>query len=1047
MMRTRNLFRPMARLLTMLCLGTLLMAGEPVVGSLVEMPVESTEASAAPIQMDQAKTRPKPDPDTPKNKKSSTSKPTTKSNNSSSSRSSTKSTAKPVEKPVSKPISKPKSKPASKPVVRPTTNTRTAPKSTTSTSTRKSRVTRDSSPKRTTTPSIARPKPEPVREDTSPSVRERQPDPPPSRPRQPREPIVEDPDTGYQRDVNPDDNEVPDIYFRTGTDNGRRHPLDDLYDLRDYDCTLVVNSDPQGADAYLDDLYLGRTPLTRTGLDAGTATLRLELEGYRTIERFVSLTRGRPNRVSFVLEPVSGTYGILGVNSDPQGANLYVNGELKGTTPYAELLVRPGLVRLTLSKKGHLDVERDIEIEAGQRKSIEVYLPLADRPTIPATLRVTSNPPDAEIYLNGTLLGKSPLTRVGIDPGKAVVFARKEGYANARQSLPLGSGEDRSINFDLTPLTGSLHIRTNPTNAAVYVDERKVGSSGGSGVTVDNVAIGTHMVTAKKAGHLNAVAQVTVSVGETNELTLTLPEVADEPYDPALYGQLYVDTFPDGLEIFLNYTSTGRYSPALFTGLQPGRYLVSTYLDGYGWDEKYVLVRAASRASVTLTLSMRPYTGGVAFPHNGYRDPLNPHGGYGVYGGYGAYDPSYPRGRVGSSDPWNEVDRYLVDWDHSFDEGGAEVISDVLVLDDGSLMMVGYRDEMGARDGLLLKVDPFGEKEWSRTYDARGFDAFTAIAPTEDFGFILAGATSPDTLSEADGWLLLCDREGEVIWSRTYGGSRWDGASAVIQGEDKSFYFAGETWSEGSGLSDGWLVKTAPDGFVQWSKRFGGKGEDRFAAMALDEEGNIILVGSSRDVYTERSDGWLIRTSPSGKKRSSETFGGNFDDGFSSLALTNDGGLVMAGYTDSEGMLERNAWLVRLNSKGVESWSRTFGGYDAGIAWDVKVQRYGYILCGTTKPPEDSFNQTEHAWIIRTDFRGEATWYRDFSDTGSTSLRSIGMLTRGEFVAVGDIERPNQPSDAWAMMLTPEEPPPSEDDVLVTPTGLMLRLVGHMIFR
>ncbi|MCB2200749.1 PEGA domain-containing protein [bacterium] len=875
-------------------------------------------------------------------------------------------------------------------------------------------------------------------------MRERQPDPPPREPRQPRDPIVEDPDSDYQPPSDRE-NDVPDIYFRTGYDEDRRRPLGDVYDYYEYDCTLVVSSDPPGADVFLDNLYLGQTPLTRTGMQAGAAMLRLELEGYRTIERYISLRRKQTNRVSFTLEPLPGTFASLDVNSDPQGATLLVNGEVRGTTPYAELLVPPGLVHLELRKKGHLTVERDIEVEEGQHKAVEVYLPLANVPTSPATIHVTSDPPDAEIYLNGTRLGRTPLTHEGIQPGKAVIFARKEGYANARQSLPLGSGEDRDISFTLNPLVGNLHVQTDPIGAVVYVDGVKLGQAGNGGVTRNDIAIGAHIVRAVKHGYLDAEELVMVSAGETSRVSLTLPSTDDIPYDPADYGQLSVETFPSGVEIFLNYAPTGKLSPALFTGLTPGRYLVSVSLDGYGWDEQYVMVRANTRARVNLTLDMRPYTA-TRWQHPRHT-PLNPVGPYGGYGVYGAYDPSYPRGRVGSNDPWNEVDRYLVDWDHSYDEGGAEEIADVLVLKDGSLLMAGYRDEAGARDGLLMKVDPFGEKEWSLTYDARGFDAFTSIAATEDFGFIVAGVTSPDSANEADGWLLLCDNDGTEIWSRTYGGSRWDGASAVIQAEDKGFYFAGETWSEGLGFSDGWLVKTAPDGFVQWSRRYGGRGEDRFTDIALDSKGDIYLVGSRRDPLTERSDGWLVRAAPTGRERSSRTFGGNFDDGFSSLALTQDGGLVMAGYTDSEGMLERNAWMVRLNGKGIESWSRTFGGYDAGIARDIKVQRYGYILCGTTKPMDETFDPKEHAWVIRTDFRGEATWYRDFSDTGATSLHAIGVLNRGEFAIVGDLQRVNQPSDAWAMMLTPEEPPPSEDDVLVTPTGLMLRLVDYLIFR
>jgi hypothetical protein len=89
------------------------------------------------------------------------------------------------------------------------------------------------------------------------------------------------------------------------------------------------------------------------------------------------------------------------------------------------------------------------------------------------------------------------------------------------------------------------------------------------------------------------------------------------------------------------------------------------------------------------------------------------------------------------------------------------------------------------------------------------------------------------------------------------------------------------------------------------------------------------------------------RTAP--EEEWNETFGGTNHDSASSVQQTADGGYILVGLTISYGAGGGDAWLVKTDSIGSETWNRTFG--DANFDTVYSVQQTtdgGYILVGYT---------------------------------------------------------------------------------------------------
>jgi PKD repeat protein len=75
--------------------------------------------------------------------------------------------------------------------------------------------------------------------------------------------------------------------------------------------TLSVGTSPAGAQVFVNDVLLGRSPATIPGLMAGSYNLRLEKSGYRNKTDRVDIGEGKTTEYSTALDAESGGMGIL----------------------------------------------------------------------------------------------------------------------------------------------------------------------------------------------------------------------------------------------------------------------------------------------------------------------------------------------------------------------------------------------------------------------------------------------------------------------------------------------------------------------------------------------------------------------------------------------------------------------------------------------------------------------------------------------------------------------------------------------------------------
>lgn len=268
----------------------------------------------------------------------------------------------------------------------------------------------------------------------------------------------------------------------------------------------------------------------------------------------------------------------------------------------------------------------------------------------------------------------------------------------------------------------------------------------------------------------------------------------------------------------------------------------------------------------------------------------------------------------------------------------------------------------GKKDLLLVKTDGEGYEKWKKTFGGPEDDWGVALLETMD-GFIVAGVTASSGSGGSDGWIVKVDPDGNLLWEVAIGGSKNDGFTSIIETEG-GYLLAGTTESYGSGGEDLWLVKTDALGDRIWDKTFG-KGGDERGNYVLEAEASLYIVGVSQSGPSSGRDLFVVKTDGEGEKIWDKTYGGSGDDGGSSALAAKDGGIIVVGYSGSQGTGQLDLWLLKIGAGGDKVWEKTFGGAGFGLGRSIVSTKDGGLAIVGWRESQGSGGQD--LWLLKTE--------------------------------------------------------------------------------
>ena len=271
---------------------------------------------------------------------------------------------------------------------------------------------------------------------------------------------------------------------------------------------VTITSDPSGSAVVVDGSRIGVTPLT-TPLPAGTHQLQVGDETPRTITVDAGVSSSMHVVLARAATPVS--TGSAQITTDPPGAAITVDGVPRGVSPVQVRDLTPGTHAVTLARAGRL-LRRSITVEAGATASLAVPM----EGTGPGWLTVTS-PVPAQVYADGTLIGRSDTNRLPLTPGRHQLVLVNDALS-FRQERIVEVTSGRTVSVQLEPVNGTLNINAQPW-ATVWVDGTAIGETP---IGNYSLPIGSHEVVLRHPELGERRETVMVGVGSPTRLGVDL---------------------------------------------------------------------------------------------------------------------------------------------------------------------------------------------------------------------------------------------------------------------------------------------------------------------------------------------------------------------------------------------------------------------------------------------------------------------------------------------------------------------------------------------
>jgi putative intracellular protease/amidase len=350
-------------------------------------------------------------------------------------------------------------------------------------------------------------------------------------------------------------------------------------------------------------------------------------------------------------------------------------------------------------------------------------------------------------------------------------------------------------------------------------------------------------------------------------------------------------------------------------------------------------------------------------------------------------------------------------WTKTYGGSGADGGRAICQSSDGGYLLVGYTFAPGSKDAdmLVIKTDADGDIIWSKRFGGIGSEYGNACLDVGD-GYMVLGYTTSFGQGSKDVFLVRLDNDGNEIWSKTYGGVSWDVGTAICEAGEQHYYVGGFTQSFGWGEEDIYLIKIDAQGNEIWTRTFGGYRLDMANSIHGAPDGGCVI-GATSGSYSDNTDFFLTGIDANGEQQWRKTYSAKGEHGHdfdwcNNSASASDGGFFVTGYSDCNDMMD--VVVIKADALGNEQWLASFGDkpfYDYGNAIRGTADG-GCLMAGISKSmkqPTDRDRRTysNRIFLARLDSHGEITWEKRFGGSGGNWASAVEIMDDGKYLVLG----------------------------------------------
>lgn len=312
---------------------------------------------------------------------------------------------------------------------------------------------------------------------------------------------------------------------------------------------VKIDSQPQGATIFLGDKScgaVGQTPWTGK-LEPGPVNVILERHSYVPHTRTFDVVAQARQVLSVPLVRTNvGTVRIL-ADADPnvRGADVRIDGEAKGKVPL-ELAVPGGRRKLELDRAGFASFTQWIDVE--DAVTVTVMPVLVPQTVVTGKLFVDADVPGAEVHVNGTRRGTTPVVIDNLPEGDYEVLVEKPPATPFKATVRVAKGQTSvrallASSIPAKPTTGTLRVVSGKIVGSVYIDGLAVGNT----PLEKQLPAGEYWVVVRAKNFGSFERRVQLAAGQT--------VIVDAMLHPS--AKLVINSAPAGAAVFVDGKRAG----------------------------------------------------------------------------------------------------------------------------------------------------------------------------------------------------------------------------------------------------------------------------------------------------------------------------------------------------------------------------------------------------------------------------------------------------------------------------------------------------------
>lgn len=313
--------------------------------------------------------------------------------------------------------------------------------------------------------------------------------------------------------------------------------------------TLIIRTKPSEAEIYVDNQKVGTGEAVCPVSIGDDHRYKVVCDLYYTQEGTVKFSKREEKTITVELEP---NFGYVSIKTEPSGADVYIDEQKVGKTPYLMKKVLFGTHVVELKKIGYEDHAEVLDIQRGEVNKQLENVTLTAKPVINGTLSITSTPDGADITLDGEYMGRTPQT-FDVLVGEYKITLTKKGYTPDSKTVVVNENLTTEVNIYLKS-GKEIVISSDANGDKIYVDGKYMGDT----PLTAYMDCGEHEVKAMRGSRTMTKKLTVTQTMASNTLKFVFPVGAGQGVFTVAPGKQVV--FSPGVLQYNKQTKTWRFA-------------------------------------------------------------------------------------------------------------------------------------------------------------------------------------------------------------------------------------------------------------------------------------------------------------------------------------------------------------------------------------------------------------------------------------------------------------------------------------------------------